>query len=168
MKNKTEIRNEIKEQRKQLDISKRSKYITERIKHSEIFQKSQHVMLFYPTKYELNLLGLLEEKKHFYFPKVVGDDLLVCPNCENFTKSEFNIYEPNSDPINPKILDLIIVPALAVDKDNYRLGYGGGYYDRFLGKYPQVTTLTPIEKEFICDKLPKYDYDIKIDYIISD
>ena len=168
MENKTELRNKLKQLRKELDISDKSKIISEKIKASEIFQNSEHIMLFYPTKYEVNLLDLLDENKTFYFPRVDGDNLLVCPNCSEFIKSDFNIYEPCSEPVSPDILDLIIVPALAVEKAHYRLGYGGGYYDRFLGKYPNIPTLTPIFKEFIRDELPKYDYDIKINYICSD
>ena len=48
--------------------------------------------------------------------------------------SNFGIKEPCSEPVAPDILDLIIVPALMVDKNGYRLGYGGGFYDRFLKK----------------------------------
>jgi len=168
MKNKIELRNKIKLIRKTFDINAKSTIITENIRHTSIYKNAQNIMLFYPTKYEINLLKLLNDEKNFYFPKVYGEDLLVCPNCGEFKKSVFNINEPCSSPVNPAILDLIIVPALAVDKENYRLGYGGGYYDKFLAKYPDITTITPIFKEFILDELPKNKFDIKIDYICSD
>ena len=168
MENKTKLRIKIKEIRKTLDIQSKSRIISEKIRSDNIFKNSQNIMLFYPTKYEVNLLNLICAQKTFYFPKVHGNDLLVCPNCQEFTKSKLGIYEPTSEAVNPNILDLIIVPALAVDSEHYRLGYGGGYYDRFLGRHTGTKTLTPIFKEFIIDKLPKYNSDIKIDYIISD
>lgn len=168
MENKTELRAKFKNIRKTLDISAKSRIISEKIQALPVFQKAEHVMLFYPTKYEVNLLDLLRLDKNFYFPKVNAQDLLVCPACEKFEKSDMNILEPCSTPISPEILELIIVPALAVDFENYRLGYGGGYYDRFLKKFPNVQTITPIFKEFIVDKLPKFSSDIKIGCIISD
>lgn len=168
MENKTELRIKIKEYRKTLDIQTKSRIICEKIRAHYIFKNSKNIMLFHPTKFEVNLLDLISPEKNFYFPKVDGKNLLVCPNCGKFTKSQFNIYEPCSAAISSDILDLVIVPALAVDRENYRLGYGGGYYDRFLGKHPQLISLTPIFKEFIIDKLPRYDLDCKIDYIIND
>ena len=167
MKNKTELRTKIKADRQLLNIEEKSNIIVEKIRKNNNYISAKHVMLFYPMKYELNLLDLLEDEKVFYFPKVSQTDLVVCPNNNNFEKSKLNIMEPCSNPINPELLDLIIVPALAVDKYNYRLGYGGGFYDRFLAKYPNIKTLTPIFKEFIFDEIPHNNYDIKIDFIIS-
>ena len=54
-----------------------------------------------------------------------------------------------------------------VDAENYRLGYGGGFYDRFLGKYPKAVTVVPIAKELCVEKLPREDYDMKTDFIIK-
>ena len=168
MQNKTELRTKIKEIRKTLDIKTKSYIISEKIKSSKIYIDAKNVMLFYPTKYEVDLLDLRFGDKKIYFPRVTADSLLVCPDNNCFIKSDFNIQEPTSEPVDPNILDLVIVPALAVDKKHYRLGYGGGYYDRFLVKYSNIKTLTPIFKEFIFDELPKNNFDIKIDYIFSD
>lgn len=168
MESKTELRAKFKSIRRTLDISFKSKIISEKIQAASCFKEANHIMLFYPTKYEVNLLDMLNLDKTFYFPKVDGANLLVCPACADYKKSCLNILEPCSNPVSPEILELIIVPALAVDSERYRLGYGGGFYDRFLSKYPEIKTLTPIFKEFIVDKLPKYNSDIKIDYIISD
>ena len=168
MENKTELRRKFINIRKSLDTKTKSKTILEKIKLTDAFVSAKNVMLFYPTQYEVDLLDLCCENKNLYFPRVEGDNLLVCPDNNDFVKSKLNIYEPTSPPINPNILDLVIVPALAVDKNHYRLGYGGGYYDRFLAKYNKIKTLTPIFKELIVDELPKNNYDIKIDYIFSD
>ncbi|MBQ7450370.1 5-formyltetrahydrofolate cyclo-ligase, partial [bacterium] len=63
----------------------------------------------------------------------------------------------------------IIVPALSVDKNHYRLGYGKGYYDRFLNNFSVLPkTLTPIFSELIIEKLPRESHDKKIDIIITD
>ena len=73
--------------------------------------------------------------------------------------------EPCSNPVSPDIIDLVIVPALMVDKKGYRLGYGGGFYDRFLNKF-KVKTITCIPEIFVVDSLPYDDFDVKIDEII--
>lgn len=168
MENKTDLRIKIKRLRKDLDIGYKSHMICDKIKSWDVFIKANNIMLFYPVKYEINLLDLRECGKNIFFPKVDGNDLYVCPDYGIFEKSYFNINEPCSNPISPDILDLIIVPALAVDKSNYRLGYGGGFYDRFLALYPDIMTVTPICKEFIYEKLPTDNYDIPVNYVISD
>ena len=71
MESKTDLRTRFKTARKQLDILKISRNIEENIRALDFYQKSKSVMLFYPTEYEINLLGLLNDKnKNFYFPKV--------------------------------------------------------------------------------------------------
>ena len=74
--------------------------------------------------------------------------------------------EPCSNFINPRNLDLVVVPALMADKSGFRLGYGGGFYDRFLVENKTVKTILPIAKELIVEELPHEEFDIKIDEII--
>jgi len=167
MENKHDLRKKLKELRKTFDIKAKSQQIISLLRDTSEYKKAEYIMLFYPMKFEINLLALLEDNKNFYFPKVDGEKLLVCPYDEKFEKSNLNIYEPCSEPVSPKILDLIIVPALAVDKNNYRLGYGGGFYDRFIEENPDIKTLTPIYKECVFDNLPHNEFDKKIDIIIS-
>ena len=64
-------------------------------------------------------------------------------------------------------MDIIFVPALAVDNEGNRLGYGGGFYDRFL-KDLKTTKIVPISKSLVFDNIPTEDFDIKIDMIITD
>lgn len=163
---KANLRIKAKNIRKTLDIESISREICKKIRNHDIYKSSKNVMIFYPMKYEINLLGLLGDNKNFYFPKVQCKDLCVCPYSPNLKKSELNIYEPCTEPVNPEILDLIFVPALMVDKEKYRLGYGGGFYDRFLSKYPEIKTIVPVAKEFIIEKLPHDNFDIKADDII--
>ena len=147
MENKTALRTEIKSLRKNLDITGISKILVEKIKMHQAFKSADNVMLYYPLKYEINLL--------------------VCPYNDNFQKSELNILEPCSEPVSAEILDLIIVPALAIDKNNYRLGYGGGFYDKFLSKNPGIKTLVPICSKFVYEKLPHEDFDVPVDYAVT-
>lgn len=169
MDNKSDLRKKAKTIRKDLDIEFISKQITSKIINFEKFKKSQHIMLFYPLENEINILDLLnQEGKTFYLPRINDVTLECCSFKKNdkLKDSVFKTKEPTTDSINPNILDLIFVPALMVDKNNYRLGYGKGYYDRFLEK-TKATTIIPIAKELIIDKLPIEPHDKKVDYIIT-
>ena len=64
-------------------------------------------------------------------------------------------------------IDLIIVPALCCDKNGYRLGYGGGYYDRFLKDYKGIKVVC-LPKQLIFDTIYHEVHDIKMDYIITE
>lgn len=165
---KTHFRTIFKTERKKLDLGKISSDIVKNIRSADFYKNALHVMLFYPLKYEINLLDLLADDKYFYFPKVSGENLLVCPYDMDvkFEKSKLNIKEPCSAPVNADILDLILVPALAVDANGYRLGYGGGFYDRFL-KSCKAFSAAVVYEGFVVDELPHDTYDVPIDYIVT-
>lgn len=166
---KKQLRKTAKDIRKSLDISAKSKVLTNLIRQTKIYQNSQNVMLYYPTKYEMNFLELLNDNKNFYFPRVKGEELLVCPykRGEKIEISNLGICEPCSTPVNSSTLDLIIVPALMVDKKCYRLGYGGGFYDRFL-KNIKAKTICAVPKELLVEELPVEEFDLPMDIIITD
>ena len=169
MVNKTDLRIKAKELRKNLDISALSLKIIEKIRSQDFYNNAHNVLLYYPLKYEINLLDLINDNKNFYLPKVKGTEIVICPYepGDILAKSSLNVDEPCTEPVNADILDLAFVPALMVDKFNYRLGYGGGFYDRFIEKYPQVFTVTAISKMLVIDKLPHETYDKPVDFIIS-
>lgn len=167
MDSKSVLRAKAKDIRKTLDIANISKIIVSKIRNMDYYKSAKNVMIFYPMKYEINLLDLLNDDKSFYLPKVNNKELLVCPYSKDLQKSVLNILEPNTKPVNPEILDLIFVPALFVDKNGHRLGYGGGFYDRFLATYPNITTIAPIAKELVVENIPHDDWDIKIKQIIT-
>ena len=169
MDNKFELRKNAKFIRKNLDIDFISEQIVSKIKIVENVKKSQNIMLFYPLKYEINLLELLNiEDKNFYLPRINDLNIECCPYKKGdiLKESVFKTKEPTTECVNPKILDLIFVPALIVDKNNFRLGYGKGYYDRFLEK-TNALTVVPIAKELIVECLPIEEHDKKIDFIIT-
>ena len=166
MDNKTDLRIYAKNIRKNLPLDEISKKATEQIRVYEIYKTSKNIMIYYPTKCEINLLGLLEDEKNFYLPRVKGDILEVCPYSSGdiLEKSEFGIMEPVCGSVMEEVLDLVIVPALMADSQNYRLGYGGGYYDRFV--CDKFKSITVIPKELYIDRLPADKFDKKIDKII--
>ena len=127
-KSKIELRKWAKDTRKELDIESLSRLFIEEIKKNDIFKNSQNIMLFYPLKYEINLLDLISNEKKFFLPRTNRLNIDVCPyrKGDKLDIGGFGVKEPLTHPVSAKILDLIIVPALVVDKQNYRLGYGKG------------------------------------------
>ena len=168
--NKQELRKWIKEERKKLDIKALSNIFVQKLKETIEYKKAKNIMLFYPLKYEINLLKLIDDNsKYFYLPKIVEKNLACCPYKlgDELCESCFKTKEPITNPVNKELLDLIIIPALAVDKNNYRLGYGGGYYDRFLIDM-KAYKIVCVPNSFCVDTIYPNEFDIKIDKIITD
>lgn len=168
MDSKSDLRKKAKCIRKSLSIADKSTIAIKKIRENTLYIPAKNVLIYYPLRYELNLLALLDDEKNFYLPRVCGENLQICPfkKGDKLVVSSFNICEPCSNSINPRNLDLVVVPALMADKFGFRLGYGGGFYDRFLFENNTVKTILPIAKELIIEELPHEEFDIKIDEII--
>lgn len=168
---KNELREKAKEIRESLDMEKISERIVAKIKTLDVYKNAQHVMLFYPLANEIDLLPLLEDNKNFYLPKIEGEDMLVCPYKigDKMSISSFKTQEPKSEPINPEILDIIFIPALMVDKNFHRLGYGKGFYDKFLSKNNlKALKIVPVPQELIVEEIPSNEQDQKFNITIDD
>ncbi|MDE6138522.1 MAG: 5-formyltetrahydrofolate cyclo-ligase, partial [Candidatus Gastranaerophilales bacterium] len=118
---KTDLRIRAKAIRRDLPICEISENLVKSVRKHSAYIKAKNVLLFCPTKYEVDLCQLLEDDKRFYFPRVKDKDLLICPYSkgDKLEMSCFNILEPCSKAVDVDILDLIIVPALLVDKEGY-------------------------------------------------
>lgn len=169
MVSKTDLRIRFKQERKTIDLELVSDFLTNELKKKDYYKNSKNILIFYPLKYEINVLKLLDDNKNFYLPKVCNDKMLVCPyhKSDSLALSNLKIKEPCTEPINPVELDLVVVPALAVDKFNYRLGYGGGFYDRFLEEYKNLKSVCLIHSKFVVERLPIESFDRKVDFIIT-
>lgn len=80
------------------------------------------------------------------------------------------IPEPSADCTLavPSEGDIVIVPALSVDVTGIRLGFGGGYYDRYLARFPGAVTVCPCYGANIVERLPADAYDIPVKYIVNE
>lgn len=166
---KQQLRRWVKEERKKLDMGTLSIDLVRNLKDTKEYQQAKNIMIFYPKENEVNLLSLLVDKsKNFYLPKIDGNDLLCCPykDGDELCVSCFKTQEPTTNPVEKSLIDLVIVPALVVDKEGYRLGYGGGFYDRFLNGV-NVKKLVCIPKEFVIETVFPEKHDIKIDKVIT-
>lgn len=83
---------------------------------------------------------LLDCGKSVFLPRVNGKDVVpvrYLGKADELVKNSYGIYEPKGQAYNGQI-DICITPLLAVNSKGYRLGYGGGYYDRYFSSHPQV------------------------------
>lgn len=172
MQEKKELRKKAKEIRQSLDMQSISEKIVKNIFGLKEYVNSKNIMIFYPLGHEVNLLGLLADSdKNFFLPRVDGEKLLVCPYKmgDELAVSAFKTQEPTAKPVDADILDLIFVPALMVDKHLHRLGYGGGYYDKFLSNHAKnATKIVAISSALMVSKLPSESFDAKIDVVVTE
>ncbi|MGI6021900.1 MAG: 5-formyltetrahydrofolate cyclo-ligase [Methanoculleus sp.] len=96
--------------------------------------------------------------------------LSYLPDPSALIPSTFDVPEPlgHELPARPEDVQVVIIPMLAFDIEGNRLGYGAGYYDRFLSRYPHVTK---IGAAFSCqqtENIPTDDNDVKMDYIVTE
>lgn len=166
MKSKQELRKWAKEKRKNFFFD--NQLLVKKLVATKEYQNARNILIFYPLKYEVNLLSLLEdETKNFYLPKIDNENLLCCSYCKDdeLCESRFKTLEPKTKSCDKNLIDLAIIPALCCDKNNYRLGYGGGFYDRFLKDF-RGKKITCLSKEFIVDCVFAEKYDIPVDLVI--
>lgn len=152
-------------------IHQKSSAIVSKILNSSDFQNAKNIALYYPLLGEIDLRGLLNyPNKNFYLPRCIGMDMeFVLYQGEDFLiDGDFKIKVPLGNAINPEILDIIYIPALMANNKNFRLGYGKGYYDRFLSKFAlNSKKVIIVARELISSDFIESKFDYKCDGIIS-
>ncbi len=115
----------------------------------------------------------MSQGKKCCFPRIENDTMVFC-DCnslkdDEFDQSSFGIKEPASSKpvVDPKSIDVVVLPAVAYNEEGTRLGMGGGYYDRYFGSLGSDRPyLLGICYEFqICSDVPGTDNDISADFI---
>jgi 5-formyltetrahydrofolate cyclo-ligase len=133
---KKEIRRQMKQARESMDaqsIEKENRIIFSKLDQDPDFGKASLVAIFYPMGNEVNLMKLVGQRR-LAFPKIIHQELhfIEYVPLQAFEKSAFGVMEPMEGDIVDLEIDYMIVPALAISKSGYRIGYGKGYYDQFL------------------------------------
>ena len=159
------------------DVTEYSKKLCDTIVLLDEYKSADTLLLYFPTKSEPDLTSLAnlawKDGKAVAFPISRTEDLTLdfrtVSDLSELCVGAYGIREPNEN-AEPAVLTentLCIVPALAVDVDGYRLGYGKGYYDRFLSAF-SGKALLPIHSSLVCQRLPRLDTDVKIRTIITE
>lgn len=105
--------------------------------------------------------------KRIYAPRAEGKEMAAVPLGEDFSLSPYGIREPLGSPWAGSI-DVAVVPLLAADEQGNRLGYGGGYYDKFLKSRPEMLAVGWCFDFQLVKEVPREAFDEKIDYLVTD
>lgn len=147
-----------------------------RVTETDAYRNAAIVLLYFPMKNEIDVKPIMEKAildgKKVAFPKCGknGEMNFHYVKSENdLTSGAYGIFEPHADlPIFDleERLAVCIVPGLVFDSKGYRIGYGGGYYDRFLSKFKGVS-IGPVRRGFMSkEPLPRDEFDQKCDILI--
>ena len=177
---KDEIRKQILEKRSNLsleEVDKKSELIIENL--TPYLKNAQNIMIFTDMKNEVRITKLIElyPEKNFFISKIVNSknrEMKINKYNENeLVLHKFGYYESSSDDFyDEKILDIVIVPALAFDSSKNRIGFGGGYYDTFLNKVRgknKNTLFIGVCYDFqMIEEVPIEWHDITLDLVINE
>lgn len=141
------------------------------------YQAAQTVFCYCATDEEISteaiLLDALARGKRVCVPRCATRGIMTAreiSTLEQLQPGKFGIREPDasSPVIPPSEIDLCIVPCLCADLDGYRLGYGGGYYDRFLAQSAAYSIALCAADRLMQTALPREITDIPCDYILTE
>lgn len=180
-KSKSALRRGILERRKEMtsaDVKDASARIENSLKvflndHSYI----QTLFAFASHQNEPNLLSLVtyanSKNITFALPRIIAKNEMCFYAWNGQTPLQQNIYgilEPPqaASELIPNASTIILVPCLAADRQGHRLGYGGGFYDRYLEKYPDALTVGVVYERFLMDVLPKEPHDIRLNAVLTE
>lgn len=177
---KDEIRKQILEKRSNLsleEVDKKSELIIKNL--SPYLKNAQNIMIFMDMKNEVRITKLIElyPEKNFFISKIVNSknrEMKINKYNENeLVLHKFGYYESSSDDFyDEKILDIVIVPALAFDSSKNRIGFGGGYYDTFLNKVRgknKNTLFIGVCYDFqMIEEVPIEGHDITLNLVINE
>ena len=175
---KKECRQKYLKTRNEIPASKKAdfdKKLTDKILFLPEFESAECILLFASVGSEVDTWEIFNEcirqNKKVYFPKCIDGERMVffrAVSKNDFTNGKYNIPEPTSDEkytLHSKN-DLAVIPALAVGKDFSRLGYGKGYYDRFLKDFKGIS-VCPVYPQLLTESVPTDEFDIPPKIIIT-
>ena len=184
MKLKEKMRSEFLDQRSKIPLEKIIKWsnkITNKFLELETVKNAESVMTYVSFRKEVQTYNLMErlldEGYILYVPYTIKEKITlgiaeINDLDKDWKPGVFGVSEPLKSlrtEIVPDDLDIIVVPGVVFTKEGYRIGYGGGFYDGFLGENGKdKLKIAFTYDQFIVDKIPVEDHDIPVDMIITE
>lgn len=157
------------------EVRKRwSDEICRNLQEQPAFRKAETVCFYYPLGSEANLLPVaqtaLDLGKQAVFPRVEGNEMEFYRvlSLEGFTEGAFHVMEPGGSEVVREPEMLVFVPGLAFDERGNRMGYGKGYYDRYLARTSGCQKIGVCYKMQIVPQAPCEEYDIRMDAVVTE
>ena len=141
--------------------------VVRKLKRCKELIAADTLLLYYPLKDEIDIKPLYSLDKRIFLPVIENNEMLFRRYDGDLKKGKFGIMEPTGEYYSIGSNDLMIVPAVAYDRDGYRLGRGKGFYDRFLAN-KKIKTIGVVSKLRVVSDVFRETNDIKVDFIITD
>lgn len=180
---KNAIRKQVLEVRSKLsdnEVYRLSENIFLNLRENSFFNNSAYVMIYLDFKQEVKtdfiINYCLEHGKKVYIPICIPETHEICisriTNLKELQSGHYGIREPKEEYIrlsDSNLIDLVLIPGVAFDSVGNRIGFGAGYYDRFMKRLQPKAVKAALAYSFqIVDIVPSNDYDIPADYIVTE
>ena len=173
---KNELRRAIRARKRAMtedEIVSRSEKLAEAFLTSDAYKNAKTIYGYLPYNQEVRTVPMLEQAlrdgKRVAVPKCYGDEMrfIFLEDLTKVEKGYANIPEPIEDgPIADDETALVLMPGLAFDPQGHRIGYGGGFYDKFLSAEPNHPTLALCYEFQMLPHLETEAHDIPVDYVL--
>lgn len=176
---KKEIRAEVKKRRREADeetLHEKSLQILERFRQLSSYKDASLLLAYVDAKREVETRLLMrcawDDGKKVAVPRVDGDGIMhfyYLRSLKDLEPGAFGIMEPRADcRICEPEEGLLLMPGVAFDEQGHRVGYGGGYYDRYLEKHPHLIHIALAFEFQIFPEVPSEKHDICPDLIVTE
>jgi len=181
--NKQALRKHMLERREKLsllEVQRKSQQMNQQLLLHSAYQTAKAILTYLPIRNEPDTLPVInaawQQKKQVLIPVIQANNktlvLSKLDNLQELIPGIYNILTPKPDyirPVNPDSVDVCILPGVAFDRKGYRLGYGGGYFDRFLPKLRANCLKIALAYDFqILDCLPRTEFDLPVNIVITE
>ena len=173
---KKELRRQIREMKRAMteeQIVAASERLGELFLDCPQYKEANTIYGYLPYNQEVRTVPMLEQAmkdgKRVAVPKCYGEEMrfIYMDDLSKVEKGYANIPEPIADePVADDKTALVLMPGMAFTKDGKRMGYGGGFYDKFLAAEPQHPTVALCYEFQMVEDLPTEDYDIPVDCVL--
>ena len=170
------LRQQIREKKRamtQQEIDRRSVRLGQMLLASEAYRQADTIYGYLPYNQEVRTVPMLEQAlrdgKRVAVPKVYGEQMrfVYMTDLTQVAPGFGGIPEPVADePVAEDKTALVLMPGLAFDEEGHRIGYGGGFYDRFLADEPNHPTIALCYDFQMVEDLPVEEFDIPVDYVL--
>lgn len=178
METKQEFRREVASRRKALDAGcavQMSKRITETVTSLKEYRESSLILVYIDYKNEVQTGMIMEaawkDGKSVAAPKVNGKqmDFYLLNSADDLESGYMGIMEPRDGLVKIDAESgMMVMPGVAFDRDLHRVGYGGGFYDRFLETHPKIKRVAVAYEFQLFDQVPHEDFDLAPDLIVTE
>ena len=150
-----------------------SNQIHKKLRKNKIFRDANKIGAYYPIGSEVLTQDIMQEVlsdgRELFLPKVKAEKIIFrkITDFSSLEKGNFEIMEPKDECPEDNLLDLLLVPTVGISEEGVRLGYGQGFYDKFLAENKIETIALTYDKQII-KKIPKSDHDITMNWILTE